>query len=118
MRPSTGRCPRSAGWAPTAAIAPPVPDEIGRAGLSHFARTAVISRPCVVDDEIGRGRIERRAADVNHQVIGRVLRRLLVVEDVARAERADVARDEPRVEADERLCVGELRVRRRGSRRP
>src|SRR5262249_55724149 len=87
-------------------------EQVGETYLPHLARSAVVSRPGVVDEEVGCRRVEPRQADIDHQVIGLLLRRLLKIEEIAWPQSADVPRDQARVVVDDRPRVGELRERR------
>ena len=84
--------------------------------FAHFARAAV-ERAGVIHDPVIAVGFEMRSADEHHQVIGLALSGLMKVEQIAGACRARVAAERLRVETDQRLGVGELRVLRSRARR-
>ena len=83
--------------------------EVDEPHFAYFSR-ALLTRSRVIDHPVRVLRIEMRAADEHHQMIGLSLRRLSEVKQIARLQGADVAADAACVQADEGLCVGELRI--------
>ena len=75
----------------------------------HFAGTTV-QRSGVIHDPIIAVALELRAADKHNQVIGSALAWLMEIQQVAWVQSPGVASDLTRVQSDQRLRVGELRI--------